>query len=854
MAIKDTIFNRYITAKVGSGLAMRADDTGQHQLSKQVIDGYATAGQAVPADIAASLQELNSITQQEVMLSQAGAGARAALAAGSYDPIATRNRAAELERSIINGSALARNAGAAAELSIKTQQVRALELQNNMTAQTFNETRAANLAQLSLQAAQDRDALQVLEDGKYARAARDHVYKTDATLEDLYKIYQTNDPVLMQQTFGTTDRRIADNVLRTMQIERSADTQARLTGMKDAAKLQAVQLNADGQYTAADIAAMATGAVELPEGISMMAVEEAMREQTTVVEARNALTQAQTQGITDQKQLEQLVVSGMTQGEMMQTMVGVLQASGMQLTEVDLLEFATSGDISQVAQALLEATGGGAQPIAIQTDTGSVVQISAQSLIETLAQRQEEADIVMEDRVYSQALSSGYAREVEEQTRIIRGVEGLLGAPLTGVAKLQVEGLMAGAQAAYKKAARATPEGRALLENEGMRLMSEAREAMVAAAVKSGIPENQLEDIRQGRFTSDETFAGGLLNLLDPSPNDPPVTKAISEYLKSVGATRAQIEAFAKDPKLENLESIGGNWMGGGANLKGIQNAIQGQIINQLTFTAIKSLDTDMFKELPDPVRQILAEATDMRNPTIAEMAPAQIYGNFMQALTIADRMMQQNVPDYKAGTLKATVQEHVNNTNFVQEMFAPGGKITRSSAVAATLFMNSFGAVDTSGPNSLAFDQLPTAAARASVDWLNATERGRQYQDLGALESYIQIDTTGLLQRAGMTTGGGLAGQFSGDADQSQVKAARAAIGQAIQAVYMQKIVQPSKDATTIAGVTLPSFGANFLGTGRPIAQMSGGYTASDQDIIDTLHKFGHSQLADQIAGGLRK
>jgi hypothetical protein len=124
----------------------------------------------------------------------------------------------------------------------------------------------------------------------------------------------------------------------------------------------------------------------------------------------------------------------------------------------------------------------------------------------------------------------------------------------------------------------------------------------------------------------------------------------------------------------------------------------------------------------------------------------------------------------------------------------------------------------------------------------------------LGALESYIQIDTTGLLRRAGMTTGGGLAGQFSGDADQPQVKAARAAIGQAIQAVYMQKIVQPNKDATTIAGVTLPSFGANFLGTGRPVAQMTGGYTASDDDIIDTLRKLGHAQLADQIAGGLRK
>ena len=228
MAIADTPHSRYMTAKFGSGLASRADAAGNHTLSTTVMDAYAQSGQAVPAELATQIQELNSITQNEAMLSQSSPSARAALAAGSYDPIATRNRAAQLEQQILSSSATARNAGAAAELQINQQRALELQLKNQMTQDTFGAARDANISTLSLQAEQARDQLTTIEDGRSLRTATDFVYQNGATVDDLYAAYSANDPAIMQQVFGTTDRRVAHGVLQAMQIDQSADTKLRL--------------------------------------------------------------------------------------------------------------------------------------------------------------------------------------------------------------------------------------------------------------------------------------------------------------------------------------------------------------------------------------------------------------------------------------------------------------------------------------------------------------------------------------------------------------------------------------------------------------------------------------------------
>jgi hypothetical protein len=86
----DNPLMRFLTTKHGTGIAAKATDTGNHTLSETTINDYAAAGQVVPPEIAAQLEELNSITQQESMLAKAGGGGRAALAGTGYDPVATR--------------------------------------------------------------------------------------------------------------------------------------------------------------------------------------------------------------------------------------------------------------------------------------------------------------------------------------------------------------------------------------------------------------------------------------------------------------------------------------------------------------------------------------------------------------------------------------------------------------------------------------------------------------------------------------------------------------------------------------------------------------------------------------------
>lgn len=856
MTLPDNPFARYMTAKHGSGIATRSDDTGNHRLSKQVADAYAKTGQAVPGQIASQLQELNDITQQEVMLSKAGAAARGAMSAGAYDPIAIRNRAAELEQNILSTSAEARNAGAAADLAAKQQKTRALEMQNEMNSRTLDAQVNANLSQLSLQAEQNKDALTALEDGRLLKQAKDFAYQTGSTPQELADIYETNDPGMMQEAFGTSDRRVAHQVLQHMHIEESAAVETQLNGMKDAARLQAVQLV--DEYAAEDITAMSMGALEIPEGVTQMALNEAMAELQITEQAKSAYATAVEQGEAAGQELNALAVSSMNQNEMLNVMAETLKTAGWTGNAADLKEFSTSGDIAQVAELMLEATDGGTLPIPVQLESGSVVNVPAQAMIEGLAQRQEEADLRMQSEVYSRALQVGYDKEIRETERVLNGVEGLMGGPLPRMAKMEVDALMSGARAAYSQAVAPgqTPEARALLQDEGMRLLEEARETMVAQGEALNLPENQLEDIRQGRFMSDESFGQGMVQMLDAGPNDGLATQAVAGLLRSRGVGMSDIQEFQKEPTVENLNKLGAGVFGGGIELSEIQGAIHQQAFNVLAMQTIAALDTEAFEQLPDPVRRVLDEAVAENGP-MADLPAAERYGRFMQAMEVAERMMADNVPDYQRGTLRQLVQAQVNETNWVEELFAPGGKMTRAGAVAATVYMANFRDLDTSGESALAFDQLPAMAARATVDWVSTQERGRQYASMSGINWVVRTDRRFILERAGIrnpVASAGFSGLDANDPANQQYKAATVAIDQALQAVYMRKVIDEDAGRSQIGGVDIPmSVGNAFSAIDRPYATWTEGGIASDDEVIEMLRSMGNGALADEIAAGLR-
>lgn len=848
MALPDNPFTRYMTAKHGSGIAARADASGNHALSSQVADGYAKLGQAVPPELAGALQELNSITQNEAMLAQAGAAARGVMAAGSYDPIKTRNRAAALEQQIMQGSAVAMQAGAAAELKIQQEKARGLQLSNDLATQTFASQRDATISQNLLAIEQNKTQLATLEDGQLVAAAKAQAYETGATLEDLYSVYQGNDPALMQQTFGTSDRRIAHMLLQDMQVESNADVKNRIDGMTAATQYQGMELINSGQYSPEQLVQMLNGGLEIPEGLSPLAIEQAVRESNTIAEAKHAHAQAVATGIQDAKQLEGLAVASLSQAEKLDVMAQSLKAAGWNGTATDLMQAVATGDIAGLSEALLEATNGGTAPVQITTDDGTVLEVSAQALLEGFAQSYEDSQVVVRQQLQTKALENGYARELAETTRVVRATEGLIGASLPFAVSRQVESIIAGASASYQAAARAvTPEERALLENQAMRMMESAREVLVKEAESLGLPPHHLEDIRQGRFSSDQSFSEGLVQALDPGLNEGMAVQAIADMMRSEGVTKAQLQEFAKNPSMDNLGSLGGGVFRKGVTREKIVKSIHGTVIQGLTSSIMASLNSEAFAELPPPIRNSLDAMLDMRDGPLRDKTPVEAYGLIMQSLRMADKTMLENVDGYVAGTLVKTVQAEVQQSDFLEQIFAPGGKVTRAGAAAMTIYLSAGRDVSTSGAKALAFEQLPSAANRFTVDWLTQQERGRQFSSTAGVDAMTRRDVNWLMERAGIVQP-----YINDPAANAALRKQRAKIGQAIQSVYIDKLMDETKDQTPYVG-GLMSLGRGFSRADRPYATVFEGLLASDDAIVQRLREFGENELADLLETKLR-
>ena len=858
---------RFLANKHGTGIAARATSTGNHQLAETTVNEYAVAGQVVPPEIAKQIEELNAITQQESLLAQTSGSARASLAGTGYDPVAIRKRAAELESGIINGSAIARNAAAAADLKMRQEQAQQLELMNNYTAATFDAKVDQDLAAFQLNAETNRDAISSIEDGRLVKTAEEHAYTTGKSIDDLYQVYAANDPALMTETFGTSDRRIAHGVLRHMQIVMNDDTNARVTGMTNAVTVQSYQLLNDPNVTTEQLMQMQAGALEIPQGVTRMAVDSAIADRMTQKTSANALVAAEAQGITSQAEYQKTVLSTLTAPNIAQIIASTLSAQhpDMQVDPGQVMEAIASGDIASVAASLMKATNNGQDMVTFPTVTGSQVEMPVQALLETLSSQVEAQQVRAGQQIQTQAQFGRYMQEVQENKRIAAATEGMLGVQIPSEVRLKMETVQSGAQQLYLLAAKAkTPEERALLEQEAMKLMDDSREELVRYAKVRGVPEPYLEDVRQGRFSSDATFGAAVVSMLDPKATNTPVARAFADLVRTKGVTTDELKAFAANPSMDNFNKIGEGWIAGPKiSIKDVVATIDGLGFEVLSSAAIQEIDMNpAFDRLPAPALASVTSALESVTTKIAsgDLMPSQAFTQLLPALRIADEMAytaevdafkRGEIPQvtYVRGQLLGALAEGLNNKQVLQEFLAPGGRVDRGTAAALTLYNAGKTGGSTAGPNAMATVDLAGNAAMNLDNTLRIQMTGAQYSNIQRPLRLVKSDAANVLATLpeyASTLG------FQTNPNDPAFQKDSASLELAIQMTYVDKLANPTIDQSKIPGTSigLPSGGRGILGSGAhvPIPEWFGNTIARPEQIIANLRKLGNSSLADRL------
>ena len=857
--MEDQVFLRHLANKHGTGIAARADAAGNHQMAAGLTDAFAQNGQTVPQNLVPAIQELNDLTQREAQLARTTPGARAALAGTGYDPLQVQSRVRELEQHLLTNSAEARNAGAAAELRINQANAARLEQANALTAATFDATVDANLSALHIQTETNREQLTAIDEGRGIRQAESFATQTGKSLNDLTEIFAANDPTMLKEAFGTSDRYIAHKTLRHMQLALNQDTAARVQGMTDAIALNSSQLAGDPNMSVEQLQAMMSGEAPLPEGMTRLAVANALESRSAQIQAQTAVVEAEQAQLVEGAEFQAMVIQSMSDTQLIDTLGTAL--GGMPTEE--LRSALSGGQIHQVAAALMAATNDGRDPITLTTASGAQVEVSAQDIIATLDGRAEDREFQVAQTIMNSNRFERYNAEVAENERTFRQTEGLLGVPVPNEIRQPMEAGFAEARALYTQAARAGTEAeRVLFEQEAMLAMENSREMLADYATSRGVPDTFIDDIRQGRFSTDETYRAGLLQLADGGSGiaNGFIAQSFNDLLRSENITTNDIQAWAASGSTDLTE------LDRNLTPARIGSMIDGIGYEVLANAALQELNNnEAFLRLPEQARAVLDDATDPRNDD--GTSPGVRLSRLVGAIRVADDMARNEdlaafqrgeieAPSYRRGSLMASVTSALDNQAVFAEFLTPGGNLDRATASLLTVYIGGKIGADTSGPNAIAFDDLAQVASSQINSTIRSQMVGIGMSDISAPMASIRADRRRLLDDIGAelprrVSSNGVNDDEQFNAETRQYNADAASIDSAIQTVYMEKLLDPSRDESTFFGFSLPSIGrlsSNNVPLPDGAGRSGGNAIASPEDVADALNRAGRSDLAQRI------
>lgn len=717
------LFRRFLARENGSGLAQQVDENGGNRLVNQVTDAYAQAGQVVPDNLQGPMRELNDLTQREAELAGAGAGALAYLGADGYDPLTVRRRANALTDYIYQNSAEARNLKDKLAIDDARQKIQSAELQNQYDQRTLDD-RVANIAldrrasEIDVKTAENNFA-----QAEEQRAMLDYANKNSITLDQMRTALDDGSSNAMMAAFGSTNRLSALGLYKLMSDTETGKMQSEYNRGAQVITMDAQRFEKEG-YTLEQAQQMLAGDIPIPQGYTRAAINQAKENLTSTSAAMHDLMAMEAQGITDQKQLEQLYTSAMTTEQLTTVANGIAAMP------------------EKPKDGMVEMT----------MPNGTPVKISVTSIMDALTTRQtldmqRAATKLSDDYQYQVFLRQ--AQEANKQTQLALKLSGIV---VPQALQTQMQTATLAAQGKFQLSLReADPVKRAAMQQEANTIMNNTTNLVVDYLKQSGVPDYITEDLANGKFMSNQSYRSALASSLGfgvTGMGQSPLGGVVAQTLAAGNQNwftggKFSKEGFTKlmtpdkDGNYSPIEDLG-------LDMKVFDQSMSNFFVNIQAEAYLNKIvgNEQLMKMMPDQTRAALmqlATGKDANGGQIAgleAMQPGDRIKRISDVLMASDSLAtnlrasgDQRYANYAPGYFMRQLQNYMQDTGAIQQALnAPDGVPDRETAALLNLWLSYRNGYDVSGQNSLPYQDIVPTVARTVANATGANMAGRIY------------------------------------------------------------------------------------------------------------------------------
>ena len=861
------VFLQHLAAKYGTGISAKADASGNHVLAQTVIDSYAKQGKVVPAAMQKRLQTMNEITQNEVLLAKASPDARIARMSGGYNPVGTQRQLAQLEMEVLNESADARTYTERLANETSAAQVQSLELANKLSSETIDARIQSERATLELQAAKAKGDKAPFDLAQSAMTILKAPGVQGKSTNDLMEIWAGNDPTLLKATFGTTDRVAIHASIRQLQVMDVDANQGRLDGMAKAATMQATMLASDPAITDDMLMGMASGQVPAEINgtkLSILAIKQAITERTASVNAQADYVTARTNGITGAEELQALGLKGLRLDQMSGAASAALGAP-----PEAIIEALQNGRHIEVADALyaIPAIAQNGGQLQIMGRDGKPMNVSVQAFVTAMAEKYDSAIMENSTSLSTSVMFDTYMRDMNETDKTIALAQAVLGVPLPAASSRMLQTLRDEARANITSAMRAPDQKTkdALIE-KAMAAEATSREFVANEAQKMGAPSFVVEDLRQGRFSSEQSlhhaqvemlgFGGAGVsisifgNQLQEVMDSTNTGNAFTKYFTRDGISPEIFKAWANaDP---NATVAAGEIHPASLEALGIKKSDIVKIVEGTAYQVIGDSVLDLISKDPAFVnldQEFKAQLAPVLDGTLAQelnIGPAEAMTRAMAVLRVADEaawvkaetLAAQGGPanTTQRGTFTKRVTDYLNQTKPVQTRLA-GASGRGDLALLSSYYAAKTGLTSAVGGNAPSFEDLPVVVEERLMKDLSAKIIGESSTTLVAMRAQASADIDRFTSQAGGVPIAQIPGQLT-ERDPQR----RAVLETAVYQAYARRLLEPEKFNSMVQ---------NWWKPGQPDSPGGGYALASDDQIRAEISAMGLNPDDFILAGG---
>ena len=848
------VFLQHVAAKYGTGISGKADASGNHMLAQQVIDSYAAQGKVVPAAMQKRLQTMNEITQNEVLLAKASPDARIARMSGGYDPVGTQRQLTQLEMEVLNESADARTYADRLANETAAAQVQSMELANKLSNETIDARIESERATLELQTATAKGQKAPLDLAQSAMTILKAPGVQGKSTNDLMEIWASNDPTIMQATFGTTDRVAIHASLRQLQIMDVDANQGRLDGMTKAATMQATMLASDPAITDDMLMGMASGQVPAEINgtkLSILAIKQAITERTASVNAQADYVTARTNGITGVEELQALGLKGLRLDQMSGAASAALGAP-----PEAIIEALQNGRHMEVADALysIPAVAQNGGQIQIMGPDGQPMNVTVQAFVEAMAEKYDSRAMETATSLSNSVMFDTYMRDMNETDKTISLAQSVLGMPLPAASSRMLQTLRDEARANITAAMRAPDQKtKDALIGKAMEAEATSREFVANEAQKMGAPAFVVEDLRQGRFSSEQSLHQAQVEMLGFGAAGVSHSIFGNQLQEVMDGARISPVVFQNwvnaDP---NATVAAGEIHPASLEALGIKKKDIVRIVEGTAFQVIGNNVLDFISKDPAFVnldQEFKAQLAPILDGTLAkelDLSPAKAMQRAMAVLKVADEaawtkaeiLAAQGGPanTMQRGTFIKRVSDYLNQTKPVQTRLS-GADSRGDLALLASYYAAKTGLTSAVGGNAPSFEDLPVAVEERLMKDLSAKILGEASTNMVALRAQASADIDRFTSQAGGVPMSKIPGHLT-ERDPQR----RAVLESAVYQAYARRLLAPEKFNSALQ---------NWWTPGQP-GSPGGGYSlVSDDQIRAEISAMGLNPDDFILAGG---